>query len=291
VNLSVATLISMTEHDGYDHSLARHSRTQAAEKSHEHVDITSFDGTRIGVDVRGAVDPGANVSTVVLIHGFVVNAETNWHQPGITEAIVNAGFRVVAPDLRGHGSSGAPTDAERYGNHALARDVVAVASAFDLSDYHLVGYSLGAITAAHVVGTLADSRVQSVVIGGMGDRLLDRKWSRPPALRDALLGLTGPDSWDPDTAGFMAFVERLGTQKVPLGLVQGGHAHLRAEHRVWKIPTLVLCGADDTVNGSAIELTMALPGAVMQTTPGDHLGALATPEFTAAIVSWLDENA
>jgi pimeloyl-ACP methyl ester carboxylesterase len=256
----------------------------------EHVIVDSFDGTRISVDVCQAGSVHRGQPTVVLVHGFVVDADANWHRPGITAAIADAGFRVLAVDLRGHGASEAPTDPDRYRDHALAQDVVSVVSAFELTEYHLVGYSLGAIVAAHVVGTLADRRVKSVVIGGMGDRLVDSVWSRPRALRDALLGLAEPGTWDADTAGFMAFVNHIGVPKVPLGLVQGGHDHLRAEDRDWKVPTLVLCGTDDSVNGSASELTLALPGAVMQTTPGDHLGALITKEFTAAIVSWLDEQ-
>jgi pimeloyl-ACP methyl ester carboxylesterase len=256
----------------------------------EHVIVDSFDGTRINVDVGHDRSDTGTHPTVVLVHGFVVDADANWHRPGITAAIVNAGYRVLAVDLRGHGASEAPTDPDRYCDHALARDVVSAVSAFEANEYHLVGYSLGAIVAAHVVGTLADSRVKSVVLGGMGDRLMDPSWSRPPALRDALLGVADPHTWDADTTGFMAFVDHLGVSKTPLGLVQGGHSHLRAEHRDWKIPTLVLSGVDDSVNGSASELTMTLPGAVMQTTPGDHLGALVTTDFAATIVSWLDEQ-
>jgi pimeloyl-ACP methyl ester carboxylesterase len=254
---------------------------------YQRVDIDSFDGTRISVDVCQSPAGDKSPPTVVLVHGFVVNAEMNWHQPGITAAIVDSGFRVLAVGLRGHGTSEGPVDAQRYSDQALVRDVLSVVTAFDVNAYHLIGYSLGAIVAAHVVGTLADRRVKSVVLGGMGDRLIDSSWGRPTALRDALLGVTSRDAWDVDTAGFMAFVDSLQVAKVPLGLVQAGHNHLRAEHRNWDVPTLVLCGAADFVNGSASRLTQALPGSVLQTTPGDHLGALATKEFAAAIVSWL----
>jgi pimeloyl-ACP methyl ester carboxylesterase len=252
--------------------------------------VSSFDGTRIAVLVVDPVDADADTQTVILVHGFVVNAEINWGRPGIVNDLTAAGLRVLAPDLRAHGTSEAPLDAKRYRNHALARDVMAVASAFDVAAYHLVGYSLGAITAAHVAGTLGDSRVRSLVLGGMGDCLLDPAWSRPPALRDALLGTSSPDTWDSDTRGFMDFIERLGANREPLGLVQGGHDHLRAEHRSWSAPTMVLCGADDTVNGSPSELASALSNAVSQIVPGDHLSALQSVDFRQALVSWLSQR-
>jgi pimeloyl-ACP methyl ester carboxylesterase len=62
------------------------------------------DGVEIACHVLGEGPP------VVLLHGFLSSARRNWIRPGIAEAIASLGRRVIAPDLRGHGRSEAPTD-------------------------------------------------------------------------------------------------------------------------------------------------------------------------------------
>ena len=51
---------------------------------------------------------------VVLLHGFLSSAAANWIEPGIAARLVAAGFRVIAPDCRGHGASAAPTELEAW---------------------------------------------------------------------------------------------------------------------------------------------------------------------------------
>ncbi len=53
-----------------------------------------------------------------------------------------------------------------------------------------------------------------------------------------------------------------------------------------KIPVLVLIGDKDDP-ASAKRLADAIPGASFVQVPGDHLGAVSTPQFTSAIVDWL----
>jgi pimeloyl-ACP methyl ester carboxylesterase len=52
------------------------------------------------------------------------------------------------------------------------------------------------------------------------------------------------------------------------------------------IPVLVLIGKDDNPQ-SAKNLAGSIPGAKFVEVPGDHLGAVSTPEFRQAIVNWL----
>src|ERR1700760_4110623 len=47
----------------------------------------------------GETDPAR--PTVMLLHGWMVTADLNWH--GAYGALVNAGYRVLAVDHRGHG--------------------------------------------------------------------------------------------------------------------------------------------------------------------------------------------
>ena len=76
----------------------------------------SFDGQRIAIHRLGAGRP------VLLLHGFIANARLNWFEPGIARALAEAGFAVIAPDLRGHGDSAAPEEPEAWPGDVLARD-------------------------------------------------------------------------------------------------------------------------------------------------------------------------
>ena len=82
---------------------------------------------------------------VVLHHGFVVDANTNWVAPGIVDALLGAGRRVLAPDARGHGQSGKPHDRDSYGEQRMARDLAVLLDVSGEPQIDLVGYSMGAI--------------------------------------------------------------------------------------------------------------------------------------------------
>jgi pimeloyl-ACP methyl ester carboxylesterase len=51
---------------------------------------------------------------VVLLHGLFSDANMNWIKFGHAARIAEAGFRVIMPDLRAHGASGAPHGEEYY---------------------------------------------------------------------------------------------------------------------------------------------------------------------------------
>jgi pimeloyl-ACP methyl ester carboxylesterase len=55
----------------------------------------------------------------------------------------------------------------------------------------------------------------------------------------------------------------------------------------FRVPTLVIVGDDDTLAGSPQELADRIPGAIARTVKGSHLGAVADPEFTRAIVDFV----
>jgi len=78
---------------------------------------------------------------VLLLHGFAVNADLNWRRPGITRSLADE-FRVVSMDLRGHGLSGKPSGASRYGKE-MVEDVNRLMDHLEIEKAHVVGYSLG----------------------------------------------------------------------------------------------------------------------------------------------------
>src|SRR6478735_2073481 len=66
---------------------------------------------------------GQGPRTVVLIHGLFSDSFVNWVKFGHAGKLAEAGFTVVMPDLRAHGQSAKPQDAEAYPRGVLARDV------------------------------------------------------------------------------------------------------------------------------------------------------------------------
>ena len=90
-------------------------------------------------DVRtlGPVD-GA---PVMLLHGF---PETSLSWSAVAPLLAEAGYRVIAPDQRGYSPGARPTDVADYAIEHLVDDVLGLADAFDLGEFHLVGHDWGA---------------------------------------------------------------------------------------------------------------------------------------------------
>ena len=88
-----------------------------------------------------------NAPSVLLIHGITSNARTWWR---VGPAIAAAGYRVVAPDLPGHGLTG------HWAGHVAFRDNAADLAAFARAAFpgvapaevRVVGHSWGGMTAA-----------------------------------------------------------------------------------------------------------------------------------------------
>jgi pimeloyl-ACP methyl ester carboxylesterase len=76
--------------------------------------------------------------SVVLLHGLGATADLNW---STTIPALSAAFRVVAPDLRGHGRSAA--EQRRVTLEDAADDVAALADVMALGPFIVVGYSMG----------------------------------------------------------------------------------------------------------------------------------------------------
>jgi 2-succinyl-6-hydroxy-2,4-cyclohexadiene-1-carboxylate synthase len=78
--------------------------------------------------------------TVLLIHGFTGRG-TSWgrHATALADR-----FRVVTPDLPGHGRSATPTDPARAGVERCADDLATILARRAFAPARVVGYSLGA---------------------------------------------------------------------------------------------------------------------------------------------------
>ncbi|KAA0023950.1 alpha/beta fold hydrolase [Antrihabitans cavernicola] len=97
------------------------------------------------VDISGPVD----AETIVLLHGFPESKEA-WGP--LTDSLIEAGFRVVAPNQRGYSPGARPTDVAAYEIEHLTADIIGLLDALDLPSAHLVGHDWGAIVAWFVAG-------------------------------------------------------------------------------------------------------------------------------------------
>ncbi len=104
---------------------------------------------------------------LVLLHGITLRSEVWRHQ----FPLVEEGFRVIAPDLRGHGGSEPGTRGLSLDGHA--DDLAELLIDLDLRGAVLVGHSMGGMTVAHLVDRhpeLVDDRVSGLVFVGSSGR-------------------------------------------------------------------------------------------------------------------------
>lgn len=101
---------------------------------------------------------------VVLLHGFPDTSALWRHQ---VDALNGAGFRTIAPDMRGRGRSDRPPDVAAYGLQNMVADVVGIMDALGIQRAHVVGHDWGAAV-AWLVAMLAPDRVDHLVAVSVG---------------------------------------------------------------------------------------------------------------------------
>jgi pimeloyl-ACP methyl ester carboxylesterase len=222
---------------------------------------------------------------VLLLHGLFSDADTNWIRFGHAAEIAKRGFRVIMPDLRGHGTSARPHDPAAYPPDVLASDGLALIAHLGFEDYDLGGYSLGGRTAVRMVALGATPR--RLVIAGMGLEGLHDTGARSDHFKTILKGLGTHQRGSPEWMA-EAFLKTTGGDPealLPLldSFVDTGEEMLRSMN----VPTLVLSGADDQDNGSAEALAQALPEARYVAVPGNHMSAVTRPDLGRAIADFL----
>ncbi|HEU5150729.1 MAG TPA: alpha/beta fold hydrolase [Iamia sp.] len=256
--------------------------------------FTTSDGIGIAYRTWGDdADPAAG-PPVLLHHGFIANSQLNWVLPGVVDALVAAGRRVVAHDARGHGRSDTPHDPALYGEARMARDIGELADHLGLTAFDLVGYSMGGVAAT--ITATQEPRVRRLVIGGVGSAVVECGGVDTRVMdRDALADVLEQDEpgplADPTIAAFRGFVDAVGGDRLALA------AQARSVHRTpialdrITAPTLLLVGADDHLASRPEVLAAAIADCRVVVVPGDHMGALADPAFTPTLVSHLSHPA
>ncbi len=228
---------------------------------------------------------GGSGRPVILLHGLMSTAEMNWVRFGTAATLAQAGFACLMPDLRAHGASARPHEAAAYPHDVLAGDVAALVAHLGLSDYDLVGYSLGARTAVRSV--IAGLSPRGLVLGGMGWEGLIQGARR----RDFFLGaIDAFDTAKPGDSEYFAvqFMKTMDIDRTAIRLLLATFEDTPAAAiEAIATPTLVVCGVDDQDNGSAAALAERMTDATLVSIPGNHMSAVTKPDLGAAIRDFL----
>jgi pimeloyl-ACP methyl ester carboxylesterase len=228
---------------------------------------------------------------LVLVHGWTANASANFKAFGWVDELQGS-FRLLLPDLRGHGRSAKPWRPSAYSPALLAEDVIAAMDSAGIGEALLFGYSTGAQVAAQL---LIDhgQRFHGAVLGGIGAEFRFG-WGRRFAPEDGLP--RRPIDWFPVRRA-PAFLSWLRNDPIALAYAFRGLCHQRAPvdlpalRRV-EVPVLVLTGTRDGFCRTAQELVAALPRGEFATLSGrNHVTTLGDRRARRLVREYLERCA
>jgi pimeloyl-ACP methyl ester carboxylesterase len=227
----------------------------------------------------------------VLLHGLMGSGARLAGQ-GLVPALSEHGYRVILPDLRGHGDSGRPHDPACYPPDILADDMLGLITHLGLDDFGLGGYSMGAKLVLRLLARGA--RPAHAVVGGQGLDALDAESARTDGHRRILAAVASGavlPAGSPEAA-MVDWIRQSGVDARAVGLVLGAFVATPSNAlREVSSPTLIIVGDRDSRGASADSLAALLPHGRLAMVPGNHLTAPSAPEFTTAVLKFLGNQA
>lgn len=299
--------------------------------------FTSFDGVRIAYHDQG------KGPAVILLHGFGADGLGQFGdferilpllekreemfrevfggapplpnppfegRPGLARALLAAGARTVLPDMRGFGASDKPRERIAYENSAMARDVIALIDHLHLKAVDVIGFSMGAGTAARLL-ILRPPQVKSAVLAGIGDYAIEetvlefpKSWPVPDYVPRPLTARV----WAEEGArileqgevvpGHLASASLIAARvtgadpKVLAAVIRGVVVNTLRTEALQRVdtPVLILNGKADAANQKIVGLLKAIPTASAAECEGDHLSTPYQPTFQQAVLQFLERQ-
>jgi pimeloyl-ACP methyl ester carboxylesterase len=252
------------------------------------------DGVSIRYQVLGSGTP------LILVHGFTASFEVNWDG---AKDLLAAHYQVIGLDLRGHGKSGKPHDAESYGVQ-MVEDITRLMDHLGIGQAHVAGYSLGSIVALKMA-VLHPDRLYSIVLGGNGlftAEELAAIGAKHKATLEALAaqgiepvdlrfppGSEVPENIQP----IVTRMREIKTDPLALSAAVGTLDQLAVsteEAAAIQLPVLVIHGSLDDPLKTSERLKAAQPATeIVVLDQQDHLSAPYAPEFGQALLQFLQK--
>jgi 3-oxoadipate enol-lactonase len=239
-------------------------------------------------------DSGGEGPVVMLLHGWMASADLNWW--GAYGDLIDAGYRVLAIDHRGHGRGLRPLVPFRLSG--CAADAAAVLRELGAAPAVVVGYSMGGAVAQLVAHEQPDV-VAGLVLSGTAQH-----WQDPPTRRRfKLLGLMGLMLSIAPRATYRAGLRRAGIREdqrttwlqselirhSATDIAEAGRELGRFDSRAWlhtvKAPVaVVVTTRDELVPVRKQRQLAAAAGAQVFESPISHMEAGWNRTFNAALL-------
>lgn len=228
--------------------------------------------------------PESDLPPVVLIHGFASSAAEDFLATGWPEALNAVGRSAIAIDLPGHGESPAvESSAEATTSAVVAAILDGVSEIAPEGAFDVIAYSLGGRLAWELPA--ASPRVRRMVLGGVSP--LEPFTAVDPAELDA--ALAGAEPGNPLVGMMAGMISAPGRDTASLARLIPGLASepFAPQSTAPAVPALLVAGSTDQMTQGIEDLADALPDGSLTRVPGDHRGALDSPEFREAAIRFL----
>lgn len=250
----------------------------------------TLNGVEIAYD--DIAPPGPAQRTVMLLHGYSSNRAEGWKRTGWYTALERRGMRMIALDQRGHGESAKPHDPAAYGRLALAADALALLDHLGVGRCDVFGFSMGTRTALQLAIDAPD-RVSNLILGGVGDKLMEPRSSElpPDAMAQAMLAEDPESISHPFLKSFRLFADEQGEDRTALAAFTRAESPPldRAAMGALPMPVLVVAGARDESAGDPDGLARLFPHGQGVTLPAcDHFSVIPHVSLKATVFDFLD---
>lgn len=228
---------------------------------------------------------------ILLIHGFASSGFINWISTGWVKLLVEAGYRTIVMDNRGHGQSSKLYDPECYYPEKMAQDAAALLNHLDIKKAHVMGYSMGAristklaVLYPHLVGTLNIGGMGMGMVTGTGD------W-------ETVANALNADSIEEvsDTRGLMfrKFAEHSRSDlKALASCVETSKEELTVDEiKQIQCPTIVIVGTEDEIAGDPAELAnLIVRGEAVSIADRNHMLTVGDKIYKEETLNFLTRN-
>jgi len=231
---------------------------------------------------------------IVLLHGYPLHGAMWTAQ---RDALAAAGFRVLVPDLRGHGASPPRATATM---DDMATDVLATLDAQGIDRFAVAGFSMGgyvalvmtAMAPGRIAGlalvdsrTAADNPAQQAARAGAIDAARTGMATVADAMLPKLLSASANEAL---VAGVRAMILSNPVEGAVAAIAGMRDRADRADaFAALQAPRVMIVGEDDVITPLQEARATAPPGVDIVVVPGGHLAPMESPDaVSTALVAW-----